>query len=412
MKKSLNYVDFSVACKISLELIKPITNIEFVDILNSLGRVVSKDIFCKKNLPAFDNSAMDGFACKFEDRGKTLKIVDTIFAGDKKEFKELKSGECYKIMTGAKTPFGTEVVIPFELCEVSQNSVKIPEDIKLGSNIRLKGEEQKLGNILIKKGEKITSSHIALLATQGLMVIEVFKKLNIAILSTGNELKEPWEDSNDDEIYNCNAFALQTLLKENDFEATYCGVIPDNLEETVSFLNSLKKYDIVLSSGGISMGEADFLAEAFEMCGLKVAYHGVNLKPGRAMLLGELNSTIFISLPGNPLAALINCYLFVMPILKKYQNDSSFYHDFILCENKTNFKVKGNRAEAVFGKVTNGVFEVTRENKYGSGMISAIYESNALAIFLGESNQVLENRAIKVLEFKGRFTKDKVAFIN
>lgn len=413
MKKKLNYVDFDIACNSSLELCKSVEKSEIISIFNSLGRVLYEDVICVKNLPSFDNSAMDGYAIRLEDSGKTLKIVDTIFAGDKKDFPQLKSGECYKIMTGAEVPKQIEAIVPIELCvENIENSVTICENIKIGSNIRLKGEEQKEGSILLKKGEKITSSHIAMLVSQGIMAVDVYRKIQIAIISSGNELKEPWEIANEDEIYNINAFFLSSFLKEQDFSSTYCGVIPDNFEKTVSFIQGLKDFDVVITSGGISMGDADFLANAFIECGLEIAYHGVNIKPGKAMMTGNMGKTLVVALPGNPLANAINAYIFLLPALKRLQGETAIYNDFIECKNQKSFKVKEKRVEAVLGKITNGVFEVTRDNKYGSGMISAIYESNALMLSNGNSNEIKEKELIKVLEFNGKFTEKKVDLLN
>ncbi|RXJ96035.1 molybdopterin molybdenumtransferase MoeA [Arcobacter sp. AHV-9/2010] len=413
MKKSLTYLNFDEACKKSLEIVNSISKREVAYTFDSLGKVVSKDIVCKKNLPSFNNSAMDGVACRVEDSGKVLKIVDTIFAGDKRDFKDLNLGECYKIMTGAKVPSCIEVIIPIENCiQIDSFSVEVPKNLKLNSNIRFKGEELKEGDVIIEKGEKINSSSIALLASQGINAIEVYRKIKIAVISTGNELKEPWENASEDEIYNCNASSIIALLKENSFDATYCGVVPDSFEKSVDFIKSLEDFDLIITSGGISMGEADFLAEAFFKCGLDIAYHGVNLKPGRAMMLGKLNKSIVLSLPGNPLAAVINAYIFLLPIAKKLQGERDFYHDFIICKNKKAFRVKDGRVEAVLGRVTNGVFEVTKDNKYGSGMISAVYESNSIMLSLGNRSEIKENEDIKVLEFSRRFNSKKVDFLN
>lgn len=413
MKELLNYVDFDVACKKSLELVTVVNNNEIIHILESLGRVVSKDIICEKNLPSFNNSAMDGFAFKFTQSGKTLKVIDTIFAGDKKDFPVLKDDECYRIMTGAKVPANADTIIPIENClNVSKETITLSEAIKQGRNLRLKGEELKVGEVIIKKGEKITSSHIALLASQGISVVDIYRKLKIAILSTGNELKEPWEKADEDEIYNCNAYAMISQLREKDFEATYCGVIPDNLDLSIVFIENLKDYDVILTTGGISMGDADYVANAFLANGLKIEYHGVNLKPGRAMMMGKLNKSLVISLPGNPLAAMINCYLFVIPVLKKLQGENAFYHDFTKVLNITDFKVKENRVEAVLGKVENANFIVTKENKYGSGMISAVYESNAILVSRGDCSQITANSEVKILDFNGKFVEKKVDFLN
>lgn len=415
MHGKLNYLDFEIAQEKSLNLVNQTAYKEIIPLNEAIGRVLSKDVICVKNLPAFNNSAMDGFAIKFSDAGKTLSINKVIFAGDKgaKVEPSLKENECYKIMTGAKVPFDADTIIPIENCfDVTQNSVRIPLEIKKGANLRLKGEEQKEGDVILKKGEKITSSFITLLASQGLVMVEVYKKISIAILSTGNEIKEPWEQVDDEEIYNCNSYALISLLKEKNFDATYCGVIPDNLEESKTFIKSLKNYDAIISTGGISMGDADFVGEAFLQNGLEVAFHGVNIKPGRPIMMGKMQNTVVICLPGNPLTAMVNIYLFVIPMLKKLQSETSINHGFIKAVNKKEFKTKSGRVNVVLGKVQNGDFFVTRDNKYGSGMITVLYESNAILVTNEQTSTITLNQEVKLLDFNGKFFEEKVDILN
>ena len=415
MHGKLNYLDFEIAQEKSLNLVNQTAYKEIISLSEAIGRVLSKDVICVKNLPAFNNSAMDGFAIKFSDAGKTLSINKVIFAGDKgaKVEPSLKENECYKIMTGAKVPFDADTIIPIENCfDVTQNSVRIPLEIKKGANLRLKGEEQKEGDVILRKGEKITSSFITLLASQGLVMVEVYKKISIAILSTGNEIKEPWEQVDDEEIYNCNSYALISLLKEKIFDATYCGVIPDNLEESKTFIKSLKNYDVIISTGGISMGDADFVGEAFLQNGLEVAFHGVNIKPGRPIMMGKMQNTVVICLPGNPLTAMVNIYLFVIPMLKKLQSETSINHGFIKAVNKKEFKTKSGRVNVVLGKVQNGDFFVTRDNKYGSGMITVLYESNAILVTNEQTSTITLNQEVKLLDFNGKFFEEKVDILN
>lgn len=415
MGHKLNFLDFKEASKKSLELAIPTSFSEIISIDDAIGRVLSKDVVCVKNLPAFNNSAMDGFAMKFSDAGKTLSINKVIFAGDKGEKVEptLKENECYKIMTGAKVPFDADTIIPIENCfDVTQNSVKIPSEIKKGANLRLKGEEQKEGNILFKKGEEINSSHITLLASQGLIKVEVYKKISVAILSTGNEIKEPWEEADDEEIYNCNSFALISQLKEKGFSATYCGVIPDNLEQSIEFIKNLKNYDVIITTGGISMGDADFVGEAFIQNGLKTAFHGVNIKPGRPMMMGTMNNSVVICLPGNPLTAMVNIYLFVIPMLNKIQGNVDIYHNANFAINLEEFKTKQNRVNIVLGKFENGGFKVTRNNKYGSGMITALYESNSILITKESTSSIDEGLEVYIIGFNNKLIKQETNIFN
>ncbi|PID48087.1 MAG: molybdopterin molybdenumtransferase MoeA [Proteobacteria bacterium] len=413
MAKKLTYLDFELAVKKSLEFANPTKLTQMVSIADALGRVLSKDIVCQKNLPAFDNSAMDGFAYDIKNKGKTLKIKQIIYAGDKGIKPNLAENECYKIMTGAKVPSDANTIIPIEKClHVNDDNVSIPEDEKKGSNLRLKGEELKVGSVILQKGEVLNSSSIALLASQGIVMVEVFKKLNIAIVSTGNEIKEPWERSDDEEIYNCNSFALLALLKENGFEADYCGVVPDSLEKSISYIGDLKNYDVIITSGGISFGDADFMYEAFLKNGLQTAFHGVNIKPGRPIMVGKMDKTFVMCLPGNPLTALVNMRIFGLQVLSKMQGSRAIYHDVILAKNLEEFKVKKGRVNIVLGNLKNGGFKATQNNKYGSGMITAFHKSNALLVSDEESSCFKVNQEVFVIGFDNKLLDKKINILN
>lgn len=415
MHQELNYLDFEIAKKRSLDLVSAIAYKEIIPIKDAIGKVLSSDVLCVKNLPSFNNSAMDGFAIKYDDAGKTLSINKIIYAGDKGEnVKEsLRDNECYKIMTGAKVPADVDTIIPIENCsEITFESVKIPLDIKKGSNLRLKGEELKKGSIMLRKGEKITSSHITLLASQGLVMVEVYRNISIAVLSSGNEIKEPWQSADEEEIFNCNSYGIISLLKEKNFDATYCGVIPDNLEESKIFIKNLKNYDVIITTGGISMGDADFVGEAFLQNGLDVAFHGVNIKPGRPIMMGKIDNTVVICLPGNPLTAIVNIYLFVIPMLKKLQGEISLNYGFIKAINKKEFKTKKGRVNVILGKFENGNFYVTRDNRYGSGMITVLYESNAILVTKEDTSQISLNQDVKILRFNTDYFEDDINILN
>lgn len=410
--KKLNYLDYKDAVEKSLENVQITQKVEYVPIENAQGRIFSQDIICKKNLPAFNNSAMDGFAFKSNDAGKELKVMSIIFAGDN-SIRKIKDGECCKIMTGAKIPDGADTVIPIEdTVSFDNNFVQLPGDIKKGNHYRKKGEEYEEGNPIFNKGEKINSAMIAILASQGITVVEVFSKLKIGILSTGNELKEPWESSNDGQIYNSNSYSIIAMLNEHNFDASYLGVVPDNLDDSISFISNLKSYDVVITTGGISMGDADFVADAFIKNSLEVLFHGVNVKPGRPTMMGKMENTYVMAMPGNPLTALINTYLLGMPIIYKMSGCSSYYHEFIYAKNKQMFKIKPKRANVVLGNLKNGEFNVTKDNRYGSGMLSPLAQSNCVIITLRDEGLIEENEIIKVIPFGLRFEQSQADIFN
>ncbi len=401
--QKLTSTPLETAKKLSLGLIdsKPLS--EWLPISDCLGLVNAKDITCEKNLPSFNNSALDGYAIKHSDIGKKLKISQTIFAGDSKQ-SELKTDECYKIMTGAKIPDDADTIVAFEDTQkINDDFVQIPNNVKKGNAFRKKGEEVAIGEILITKGTLLNSSDIAYLASQGISQVEVYKKISIAIFSTGNELKEPWESANEDEIYNVNSSALIALFAEFGFKADYCGVIPDNLEQSKAYFKKMKKYDVLVTTGGISMGEADFVEDALKANGLKSLFHGVNIKPGRPTMIGKMENTIVASMPGNPLAAYVNAFLFLIPLLKKLQGNTSFEHKTIKAKMSDDLKIKPNRANLVLGHFENGIFKATLNNRYGSGMITPIVLSNALFVSKDEQNIIQKEEEIDIILLKGNF---------
>jgi molybdopterin molybdotransferase len=407
-----NYVNFNDAVVSSLENAQKSKLTELVTIENGLGRVFSQDILAKKDLPSFNNSAMDGFAIKSEDAGKTLIVKSIVYAGDVNSV-SLEDGECYKIMTGAQVPSDVDTVIPIEnILNFENNKVTIPLDIVKGYAVRLKGEELVCDSVLFKEGDEVTAGTIAVLASQGIVYIEVYKKLSIAVVSTGNELKEPWESANDDEIYNCNSYGIIATLQSKGFDASYIKVIPDNLDETVNFVSSLKKYDVIITSGGISMGDADFVGKAFEKNGLTALFDGINIKPGKPIMMGQMNNTFVVCLPGNPLTAIVNLYLFVLPVLRKIQGYNKYYHNYEKALNIGDFKVRSGRVNIVLGKLTQGSFKATKNNRYGSGMITVVEESNAMLLLSTDSNGCLNSEEIKIVSLDGRYIKERVNILN
>jgi len=397
--KQLTYLDYKDAVNIGLDAANVLKRTEFISIEDSIGRVFSKDIICKKNLPSFDNSAMDGFAFKASDAGKKLKVKRVVFAGEG-DVGTVEDEECVKIMTGAKVPNGADTIVPIEdTVSFDGDYVEFPTNIKKGNHFRPKGEESKEGEVIFKKGDRINSSMVAILAAQGITMIEVFSKPKIAVLSTGNELKEPWETASEDQIYNSNSYAIISMLKEHNFDSTYVGVVPDSLEKSIEFISHLKSYDVVITTGGISMGDADFIAQAFIENGLEVEFHGVKVKPGRPTMMGKMGNSYVMAMPGNPLTALVNTYLLALPIIYKISGSSAFYHDFVYAKNVKEYKVRPKRANVVLGNLKNGEFNVTRNNRYGSGMLMPIIESNCAMITLDERDFVKEDEIIKVIPF-------------
>ncbi len=394
-KASVVSFDEAIQCSRALATKKPHT--EWVSLFDALGCTLAKKITCKKNLPSYNNAAMDGFAFTYKEGLRELNVKTTILAGSVVDAC-LVGNECYKIMTGAKVPFDADTIVPFEMCQVyDETMVILPEKVKKGDALRFKGEEATIGTTLLEEGRVLNSRDVALLASQGIMMVEVYKKLQIAVFSTGDELKSPWENASEDEIYDINALALISLLKEHGFSAHYCGVIPDNLESATAYFAQMKQYDFLLTSGGVSMGEADFVERALLANGFEASFHGINIKPGKPTMMGKMGETIVASMPGNPLAAYVNALVFVIPLLKKLQGTQDFSFETIDATNKEHFTMRSGRVNFVLGRFENGFFEVFAKNKYGSGMVKPLVGSNALWISDFSTERVEKNERIKIL---------------
>jgi len=406
----LDNISFSEALKLCIQNAPRINVKKRVFVYDALNEFLASDIKATRNSPTFTNSAMDGFAFKYSNN-KKLKIVKTIYAGDKYDDFEIKDDECVRIMTGARVPKGLDTVIPIEKCiKVTEEYIEVPE-IKKGANVRIKGEEFKKEEILIQKGEQITPETIAMLVSQGIVNVEIFTKPKIAILSTGNELKEPWEEADEDEVYNINSHSIKMLLKKHNFEADIIGIIPDSLEKTIEFISNLKtKYDVIITSGGISFGDADFLYDAYLKNGLKPFFHGIMVKPGRPTMAGIMDNVFVFALPGNPLSSYINAFTLVIPTLRKMSGAINYYPNFVYAKNRSDFKVNSKKDHTILGKLQKGEWEVYNSYKYGSGMLTPLINSNSLVLIDKGKEIIKKGEILKIIPFNTDFSKNEDIF--
>ncbi len=392
-------MDYTEALNLTIDSITPTTKTERVDIDKALNRVLSKDIYTKRDLPPFNNSAMDGYAFKHSDINSNLKVVATILAGDVQE-EILNSKECYKIMTGSKVPNDCDTIAPKEICSLNSGYINVTKSIKRGNALRLKGEEIKRDSLLLNKGTKLAADTIALLASQGIDKIECYKELNIAIVSTGSELKELNEEAKENELYNINGINLKMHLKSYGFNANYIGVLPDDLKVSSDMFKSLHRYDILITTGGVSLGDADFTKEALINSGFKELFHGAKVKPGHPILIGHIDKCLVVALPGNPLAAILQLIILAIPAILKMQGHREYNHQTKSIRIGKELTLKSNRANIVLGKVEENKFYPYRDNKYGSGMISPLVESDSLVVFKNGIDIVAINSEIEIIYLK------------
>ncbi len=366
----------SIKIEEALELIySNITKVStrMVPIEEALGSVLAQNIVATHNLPPFDNSAMDGYAVKIADAGTCVKVSSTILAGDDSK-DELTSGHVIKIMTGARIPLGTQCIVPIEETKVCESGVLLPDNLVISRHIRLCGEDIKSGTTILTSGERLYAHHITLLASQGISHVKVHKKPRIALFASGSELKMHFESVEPHQLYNTNTPTFASRAKELGCEVDFIGTAVDTLEDIKIHIKSALSADLIITSGGVSVGDADFTKEAFKAFGYDIFFDKIEIKPGKPTTFGRVGNTLVLNLPGNPLAAALNFELFGQSIIAALSGESSKYLNVITAKMKEDYRVKAGIRTLIPGSF-DGVFFKPCE-KFAPGMVSPLAISN------------------------------------
>ena len=385
------------------------TSLKILPIEQALSYILAEDIIASHNLPPYDNSAMDGYAVKHCDAGKKIKVTHTIFAGDNSH-EILTCGNGIKIMTGAKVPNGCELIVPAEdVNVVSSNEAKtsheviLPKNLEISRHIRLCGEDIKQGDILLRNGDKLQAHQITLLASQGISHIKVHKKPHVAIFASGSELKMHFESVEDEyQLYNTNAPALKARCEELGCVVDFIGTAKDSLESLQEHLRSALDSDLIITSGGVSVGDADYTKEVFGGFGMETYFDKVEIKPGKPTTFGRINNTFVLNLPGNPLAASLNFELFGQSILLALSGVSEKYLNTITTKMESDFKLRAGRNTLLPGYFNGTTFKAC--DKSAPGMVTPLAIANSY-IIISETVSLIKSRdEVKVLPIRFEFT--------
>lgn len=293
-----------------------------VFISNSLGQVLASDIVAFENSPEFPTSGMDGYAIKFEDIENELKIIDKNPAGFIVE-KEVLNSTCIKTFTGALMPNGSDTLVPIENVEVFEDKIKILKPVQKGFAVRNVGENYKKDEVLIKKGTVIGFSEIGVMASLNIPQIDIFLNPTIAVASTGSEILDLGvEKTNASQIRSSNHLTLEALFRKKGAEVLQMGPVDDDFENITNFfVNALKKADIVVTTGGVSVGDYDLVQDVIkDKLKAKVLFHGVLVKPGMHILVATKSDKIIVALPGFAYSSTITAILYVLPLIFKFRN--------------------------------------------------------------------------------------------
>ncbi|GHP84624.1 molybdopterin molybdenumtransferase MoeA [Helicobacter pylori] len=389
-------ISFKEALKIHSSIpLKPL-EIEVVSLFESIGRILAEDIICIHALPKFNQSAMDGYGFKMQDLGKKTQVIQHIFAGDDVSTLEVKENECVKIMTGAMVPKGIETIVPIEcMLESHKDFALAPKDFKIHANIRQKGENASLNSVLVPKNTRLNYGHIALIASQGFKEVKAFRKLKIALFSSGDELVPLGQNALECQVYDVNSVGVFNMLK--NYNTHFLGVLKDDKNLQLKILE-LQDYDVILSSAGVSVGDKDFFKDALKEKNALFYYEKVNLKPGKPVTLAQLNQSIIIGLPGNPLSCLVVLRVLILPLLERLSLNKDFKLKPFKAQINAPLKLKDKRAHLILGNYSNHQFIPYNNNRYDSGAIQALAQVDSIAL-IDEGVRLVQGE-IEILRFE------------
>lgn len=385
-------IPYEQALSLMLKSIKPIDQIERVKVGEASNSILARDIVSPINVPPHNNSAMDGYAYSQAslEQGSTLTLVGKSFAGA--PFAEtVKTGECIRIMTGAKLPDSCDTVQMQENCTANDNQIVINKETKAGQNIRYAGEDISKAQLIYEKGRRLTAVDIAMLASIGIAEVEVFRQAKVAIIATGDELKKPHETLSEGDIYESNSSFLAPMLRKLNCQVIDFGIIEDDVDKIRHAFNEANEQaDVVISSGGVSVGEADYTKAVLDELG-DIEFWKIAIKPGKPFAFGRLSKSIFFGLPGNPVSALVTFYQLSVYGICKLQNAHPLFRQRFQVKTTSALKKSPGRADFQRGVLaTNDTGQLTVEptGAQGSGILSSVVRANCFIILERERGRV------------------------
>lgn len=386
-------------------LIEPVQETMEVPLEEALGFVSAEDIRSPLDVPQFNNSAMDGWALCSEDildGAFTLTEVGSAFAGHPYE-KKLSSGECVRIMTGGEIPEGADTVVKQEIVTADGNQITFPAGVRARDNVRFRGEEYKVGDVILNEGCELHAAHIGLLAVLGIANVTVRHKVRVAFFSTGDELQPIGKPLEKGHIYDSNRHSIRAMLSECGFEILDLGIVRDDPESLKEALTKAADCaDAIITSGGVSVGKADFTRSSVTELGELEDWY-CRMRPGKPLALGKIKDAYFFGLPGNPTAAQVTFYMIVRYALKKLAGIADVKMPFCEAVTRSDLKKKPGHTEFQRGilKFENGEAFVESSGTQRTGAIGSLSASNCFIVLSEESGPVRCGGTVRVIPFYG-----------
>ena len=387
-------ISFEEALKNILSRIQPL-GYEKVPLLESLERIIGEDICAKRDIPPLDNSAMDGYALKFEDiEGAStdhpvrLRVIEDLPAGFVSK-KTIVKGQAIRIMTGAPIPRGADTVIPVEETRKEDRSALILKTASLGENIRRAGEDVKKGHRVISEGDMIRPAEVGMLASVGRSSIIVYQKPLVAILCTGDELADIDENLDESRIISSNSYTLAAQVKDCGAVPVQLGIAKDRKEEIREKLRQGIRADVLISSAGVSVGDYDFAKDALDDLGMEMAFWQVSMKPGKPLAFGTIRGKPVFGLPGNPVSSMVSFEEFVRPSLLKMMGHRQIFRPVVEAVLREEIKKTTGRRHFIraFVSFKEGSYFATTTGDQGSGILMSMLKANGL-IMIPEEQEI------------------------
>lgn len=364
------------------------------DLKDSLGYVLSEEIIAPIDLPNFDQSAMDGYAVNVKTGNEVYEMIGEVQAGSANE-PVLLPGQCVRIFTGAKVPVTANTVIQQEWAITNGNEVRFDRAVEKGRNIRPKGEQIKKGSMALEKGSVLNAASIGFLAGMGITELPVCRKPTVYILTTGNELIPPGHDLAPGQIFESNSIMLQSALNTFGFDEVQVATVPDDYEKTVQVIKTaLENADLLMLSGGISVGDYDYVYKALLENQVNELFYKVNQKPGKPLYFGKKDQQIVAALPGNPAAALSCFYIYVLPTLNQMYGKGFQGLKTSKALMAESYSKKGSRAQFLKAKLDKN--QVRPLGGQSSAMLKSFSEANVLIYIPTEAETVLKGEEVLV----------------
>jgi molybdopterin molybdotransferase len=384
---------------------RPVTETEIVPLAASCNRVLACEVLAARPLPVFDNAAMDGYAVALPAPASGFRVVGRVAAGEAGAA-PLASGEAVRIFTGAPLPPGASAVLMQEHATRDGDMVRAEKALSPGDNVRKAGEDAAQGSALAAPGTVLDARHLALLAASGVDRVEVRRKVRVAVVSTGSELKEPGADLAPGSIYDANRRMLLALFASPRVEMTDAGILPDRPDILSGFVSGAEgRFDVLVTSGGTASGEEDHLATGIEQAGGQVGRARLALKPGRPALLATLGDLRIAGLPGNPVAALVTGLIFARPMIERSAGSTSAGPRRVAAIAGFDHRREAGRLEflpaRIIGEDPSGLPVLERLSRGGSARLMPLSVADGLAIIDPATGPVAAGDRIRFLPFCG-----------